>query len=64
MILRTIIILSTCLLTGCLSLQKDDYGNTCLGNKILTLKGVVNTEDYRITPQKPPGLDNTVTIFF
>jgi len=64
MILRALVILSTFLLTSCLSLQKDDNGNTCLGNKHIMLKGVVNTDDYRITPQKPPGLDNTVSIQF
>jgi hypothetical protein len=64
MILRALVILSTALLTSCLSFQKDENSNTCLGNKFITLKGVVYTDDHRIAPQKPPGLDNTISIQF
>jgi hypothetical protein len=64
MIVRALVILSTFLLTSCLSLQKDNNGYICIGNKLITLKGTVNTDDYRITPQKPPGLDNTISIQF
>jgi hypothetical protein len=64
MILRTLIIISTFLITGCFSLKEDESKHTYLGYKNIQLKGVVNVDDYRLTPQKPPGLDNTITIQF
>jgi len=62
--LKYICILSTLLFTSCFSLQEDENHLKCFRYKNITLKGIVNTEDIRITPQKPPGLDNGVSIIF
>jgi hypothetical protein len=64
MILKGICILSTLFLGGCLSLQKDETNTSYLGYKNIELRGIVNTNDYRLTPQKPPGLDNTIVVRF
>lgn len=62
--LRYICIFSTALLTSCFSLQENENHVKCLRYKNITLKGTVNTEDQRTIPQKPPIIDNTVSISF
>jgi hypothetical protein len=62
--LKCICIFSTLLLTSCFSVQQGDDGNHYLGYKNIELRGIVNIEDHRIIPQKPPGLDNAVVIKF
>jgi len=62
--LKCICIISTLFLSGCLTLQKDETNIVYLGYKNIELRGIVNTNDYRIAPQKPPSLDNTLIIRF
>ena len=62
--LKCICFLSTLFITGCLSIKENEQHIKYLGYKNLELKGIVNTDDYRLTPQKPPGLDNTAVIWF
>jgi hypothetical protein len=62
--LKVICIISTLFLGGCLTFHKDEINTTYLGYKNIELRGIVNIEDHRITPQKPPGLDNTVVVKF
>ena len=62
--LKGICIISTLFLSGCLSLQNDETNTTYLGYKNIELRGLVNIDDHRIVPQKPPGLDNTIVIRF
>ena len=62
--LKGICIISTLFLGGCISLQKDETNTTYLGYKNIELRGIVNIEDHRIIPQKPPGLDNPIVIRF
>ena len=62
--LKGICIISTLFLGGCISLQKDETNTTYLGYKNIELRGIVNIEDHRIIPQKPPGLDNAIVIRF
>jgi len=62
--LKGICIISTLFLSGCFTLQKDETNTVYLGYKNIELRGIVNTEDHRITPQKPPGLDNAIVIKF
>jgi hypothetical protein len=62
--LKVICIISTLFLEGCLSIQKDKTDTSYLGYKNIELRGIVNIEDHRIAPQKPPGLDNAVVIKF
>ena len=51
-------------MSGCFSIKENEQHIKYLGYKNIELKGIVNTDDYRLTPQKPPGLDNTVVLWF
>jgi hypothetical protein len=62
--LKCICIISTLFLGGCLTFHKDETNTTYLGYKNIELRGIVNIEDHRIIPQKPPGLDNAIVIRF
>lgn len=62
--LKYIYLLSTFFIVGCFSIRENEQHIKYVGYKNIELKGIVNNDDYRLTPQKPPGLDNTAVIWF
>jgi len=62
--LKYICIISTFFITGCPSIRENEQHIKYIGYKNFELKGIVNTDDLRTIPQKPPGLDNAAVIWF
>ena len=50
-----ILLLSTCFIVGC---------STIKNIKNYELRGKIYDDDRKITPQKPPNVDNTITLWF